>query len=121
MNIGNYDKIPPTELAKLKLGMIMCVIGVFHFCVVWHVSKKVTAFLTLILTILFGIFEGFYFWIILAYINAMEIPLVCKIERFHSHYPIGCTDCGIIEASLSGMIPRNCTFNDDIKPNTYKP
>ena len=65
MNIANCDKIPPTVLAKLKLGMIMCFIGAFHFCVVCYVSKKVTAFLTLILTILFGIFEGFYFWIIL--------------------------------------------------------
>ena len=118
MNIANCDKIPPTVLAKLKLGMIMCFIGAFHFCVVCYVSKKVTAFLTLILTILLWIFEGFYFWIILAYINAMETPLVCKIERFHSHYPIGCTDCDIIEASLSRMIPRNCTFNDNIKPNT---
>ena len=120
MNIANCDKIPPTKLAKFKLGMIMCFIGAFHFCVVCYVSKKVTAFLTLILTILIGIFEGFYFWIILAYINAMETPLVCKIERFHSHYPIGCTDCDIIEASLSGMIPRNCTFNDNIKLRKFK-
>ena len=113
MNVANCEKIPPTELAKFRLGMIMCVIGVFHFCVVWHVSKKVTAFLTLILTILLWIFEGFYFWIILAYINAMETPLVCKIERnglnpsIHSQYPIGCSDGDIIKGT-----PTNCTFYD---------
>ena len=113
MNVAICDKIPPTKLAKFKLGMIMCVIGVFHFCVVWHVSKKVTAFLILVLTILFGIFEGIYFWIILAYIDAMETPLVCKIERsglnpsVHSQYPIGCSDGDIIKGT-----PTNCTFYD---------
>ena len=108
------DNIPAT----VKSGMIICAIGVvIHFCIVCIVSNRIT----LILTLLLGIFEGFYFWIIFAYINAMETPLVCKIERFHSHYPIGCTDCDIIEASLNGMISRNCTFNDNIKLNTYKP
>ena len=113
INIANCEKIPPTELTKFKLAMIMCVIGVFHFCVVCHVSKRVTPFLSLILTILLGIFEGFYFWIILVYINAMETPLVCKIERsglnpsVQSQYPIGCSECDIIKGT-----PTNCTFYD---------
>merc|ERR550534_570133 len=95
------DNIPAT----VKSGMIICAIGVvIHFCIVCIVSNRIT----LILTLLLGIFEGFFFWIILAYIDAMETFLLCRIERsglilsissdYKSVYPNGCSDCDIIEA-----------------------
>jgi len=107
------DNIPAT----VKSGMIICAIGVvIHFCIVCIVSNRIT----LILTLLLGIFEGFFFWIILAYIDAMETFLLCRIERsglilsissdYKSVYPNGCSDCDIIEAwHQRGMIPTNCT------------
>ena len=65
------DNIPAT----VKSGMIICAIGVvIHFCIVCIVSNRIT----LILTLLLGIFEGFFFWIILAYIDAMETFLLCR-------------------------------------------
>ena len=124
MNVANCDKIPPTLKSGLfDFYMIICAICIFHFCVVCIVSRTETGFLTFILTLLLTFFEGVYLWVILAYIERMERPLLCRKEReimtFHpnfksnwTNYPIGCSDCDIIEATQRGKIPTNCTFFD---------